>query len=401
MGQRKERTKRSEMLNKVRAAAVRRGGKCLEKTYRPRPAQFRFRCSEGHAFQMMAGNVLYYDQWCPQCSRQPTQEYVDRLEAVLQERGGRMVRSSLGKLSEPHRFVCDKGHWFSQLPTRVVNAGTWCPKCSYIEKGERMRLGLEAANAYAESRGGRCLATEYKTLDDTATWECKEGHVWEVRFKSVMDGKWCPDCWTIRRRMPRKRSQMRQRKLTIEYCQELARGKGGQCLMKEYFNYHDTSMAWRCEKGHEWFASLASMELRDDFCAECAKVQRKKEWLEKMRAFAAEHGGQCLSREWVGNKHKLRWRCAKGHEFSRCWDTIRTPPFCADCLREETYQQEGEERLCAIAERHGGFWIESEYKGIREKYEFECAKGHRFEATPATADRSWGKYCACGISGDV
>ena len=383
------------MLERVRAAARGHGGSCLEKAYRPRPHKMRFRCAEGHRFDKLAGAVLYAKQWCPLCQRAPSKDFLNRLDRTVKNFGGRMTTRKVGKLTDPHTFVCARGHRFHQQPTRIVHKGWWCPVCSYEEKGERLRKTLLAAQERAKAQGGRCLSTEGGTGEDMGTWQCNEGHVWNARLKDIAQGRWCPECWAARRRRPRKTSQARKRKLTIEYCQEFAEENGGECLMREYYNYHDTSMAWRCENGHEWFSSLAAMEHRDNYCLECADEERRNTWLEEMRAFAKENGGECLSTEWLGNKEKLSWRCENGHEFERCWDIIRDPPFCADCEADERYQEEGEDRLCAIAERHGGYWIESRYKGVRARYEFECAQGHHFEATPATADRSWKKHCGC------
>jgi hypothetical protein len=383
------------MLEKLQRVAKERGGKCLSTTYKKGPEKMQFECGEGHQWESLASLVLFSGNWCPTCHKLPSGEFLKKFEKALRDHEGAMVNKSLGKLNEAHWFRCKKGHTFEQLPTKLLSAGHWCPTCSYEERAEMQRLGIEAARKAAEEMGGECLAKEFKNAKQKAWWRCEEGHEWEAKFTSIIHGgTWCPECWDIRRRGPREEPMSEARPLGIEDCQALAARHNGLCLTGYYVN-HMHEMAWRCERKHEWMASLHKMEQRENFCVECYEIDRKQAWLQKAHEFAGEYGGRCLSTEWVSAQKKLKWKCEKGHEFETCWNNAIVGPFCGQCAKEEAFQKSGAGRLKEIADEFGGRWIPSAYKGMRERYEFECANGCRFRVTPASAKRSWHRHCQC------
>lgn len=391
----------ADMLNKLRHVAQERGGKCLSERYLKRPEKMKFQCRHGHRWDALGSLVLYGNSWCPTCADLPSEDFIKRFEDRLDSLDGRMVRSQLGRLSNPHQFICAKGHRFMQKPTKILSAGHWCPTCSYEDRAEMQRLGIEAAITKAAEKGGECLEEEYLNANQKAWWRCEEGHEWQAAFKSVIyGGTWCPECWDIRRRQPREEPPAAPRKLGIEDCHALADRHGGLCLTGYYINYmHE--MVWRCSRKHEWLASLHAMEARESFCVECADIDRRQEWLQKAHEFAGSHGGRCLSKEWISAQMKLKWKCSNGHRFETCWNNVIVPPFCGQCAKEASYQARGVERLQAIAEKHGGRWIEATYTGARDRYEFECQNGCRFKATPKSADNSWARYCQCKATSEA
>jgi hypothetical protein len=389
-----------EMLKKIRSVAHERGGQCLSERYAKRPKKMIFECAEGHRWKALGSHILYAGNWCPTCAEQPSNEFLDRFERRLEELGGTMVRKRLGRLSEPHLFVCAKGHRFTQTPSKFLSAGHWCPTCSYEERGEMHRLGIDAARRYAKEMGGECLESAYVNGNQKAWWRCAEGHEWQAVFKSVIyNGTWCPECWNEMKRAGLNRDGkfvMRHlpRKLGLEFCQEYAEERGGRCISIEYEGY-TAYLEWVCDNGHEWEASLHNMEQRENFCLECAEIERKAEWLHTAKEFARENGGLCLSTEWRSAQSKLKWRCANGHEFKTSWNNAIVPPFCGQCAKEAAYQEDGAKRLHALAKKNGGRWIECRYTGLRSRYTFECRNGCRFTTTPQTAERSWLRYCQC------
>jgi len=184
------------------------------------------------------------------------------------------------------------------------------------------------------------------------------------------------------------------RELGLEYCQEYAAEYGGKCISIEYENYNSL-LEWQCKRGHEFESTLNAIEHRESFCLECAELERREEWLKKAHEVAKENGGRCLSTEWLSAQGKLRWRCANGHEFERCWNQIIIPPFCSQCDSEARYQRQGEELLNGIAATHKGLWLKEQYKGVRARYRWICSEGVEFEATPTVARNTWHKNCTC------
>lgn len=50
-------------------------------------------------------------------------------------------------------------------------------------------------------------------------------------------------------------------------------------------------------------------------------------------ALAEEHGGKCLSTEYVDNKTPLSWRCAEGHEWQSAPQNVRPGKWCPECSK--------------------------------------------------------------------
>jgi hypothetical protein len=87
-------------------------------------------------------------------------------------------------------------------------------------------------------------------------------------------------------------------------------------------------LLWRCRQGHQWFAVPRNTK-RWNWCPVCAGNRRLN--LKDYRAFAAKHGGKCLSRRYKNNDTKFRWRCAKGHKWSATGSSAMRGSWCARC----------------------------------------------------------------------
>lgn len=127
----------------------------------------------------------------------------------------------------------------------------------------------------------------------------------------------CPLCF-------RQRSRLLS---TISDMQSLAEQKGGKCLAAKFLGTK-SKLLWQCQKGHRWQAQPGSIRA-GTWCPVRAGIQRLT--IEDMRKTAKEHGGQCLSNKYVNGRTKLRWRCAKGHEWEAVPDSLRQGTWCPTC----------------------------------------------------------------------
>ena len=91
--------------------------------------------------------------------------------------------------------------------------------------------------------------------------------------------------------------------------QKLAESKGGKCLSKEYKG-NKIKLKWQCKEGHVWEAKPNSV-VYGYWCPHCAGVAKLT--IEEMQELARNKGGKCLSKEYKGNKIKLKWQCKEGH----------------------------------------------------------------------------------------
>lgn len=94
--------------------------------------------------------------------------------------------------------------------------------------------------------------------------------------------------------------------------------------------------------------------------------------------FAAKHGGRCLSTEYLGYRHKHLWECARGHQWTALKGSVAQGKWCPECWHPGP--EVALERLQALAAKRGGRCLSAEYLGVKHKYLWECAKGHRWEA---------------------
>jgi hypothetical protein len=113
--------------------------------------------------------------------------------------------------------------------------------------------------------------------------------------------------------------------------QALAKQRGGQCLSRQYLG-GKTKLNWKCQKGHCWEAVPSSVRM-GTWCPVCAGTMRLT--IEDMRKTASERGGECLSDEYVNGRTKLHWRCAEGHKWWAVPDSIRQGVWCPICGRKK------------------------------------------------------------------
>ena len=128
----------------------------------------------------------------------------------------------------------------------------------------RKKLTLDDCKKVAEEHGGECLSTEYSNIRTNMKWKCKYGHIWEVSFRNILyRDTWCPHC-------------ANNNKYSLDYCKNIARERGGECLSTEYINSL-TNMRWRCKEGHEWDVPLANIKNRKSWCPKCFinKIRKK------------------------------------------------------------------------------------------------------------------------------
>lgn len=236
------------------------------------------------------------------------------LQVIAKERGGKCLSSTYVNKNNKMNWECDLGHVWQATPHHI-KFGSWCPECSGNQK-----LGIQKMHQLAADKNGKCLSTEYTNVDTALLWECKSKHKFIEKPRAIIyHGTWCPDC-------------SRRTKWNLEKVKLLAEKKGGKCLSNHYINYDSTKYVWNCRYGHEWEATLASVKLH--WCPECANNKKKR--IEDMQALAKVYNGICLSIEVKNNKDLLKWRCNKGHEFTkRPNDIVSKQSWCGKCNKIE------------------------------------------------------------------
>jgi hypothetical protein len=153
--------------------------------------------------------------------------------------------------------------------------------------------------ALAERRGGECLSHKYVNSETKLHWRCAAGHEWEGAPGLVKGGTWCPHCAHVAR-------------LSLNAMASIAASRGGRRLSTDYINVA-THLSWRCEAGHQWTATPASIR-SGKWCPRCVRNQHLE--LEEMQRCSGSR------------------KSAEGNASPRCMSTIAN--HCCGNLGDDT-----------------------------------------------------------------
>jgi len=291
---------------------------------------------------------------------------IEEMQALAKNRGGKCLSKKYVNQDTHLEWECAEGHRWKAKSAHVKNAGSWCPECAGIKK-----LTIEEMRKMAKSRGGKCLSKKYINHTTKLDWKCAKGHKWKTSPCNVTAGKWCPKC-------------SGSQKLTIEEMQKIAKSRGGKCLSKKYVN-QKIKLEWECSEGHRWLAGSSRVK-SGRWCHECGRKKpglKKRLGIEAMKELARTRGGKCLSSEYTNSGYKLKWECSEGHQWMATPLNIKNNnrwcPHCANLNQKLTIQE-----MHAIAKSRGGKCLSKKYVDSSTELKWECAKGHRWLATPGT-----------------
>ncbi len=126
-------------LREIQDIAKERGGKRLSTEYKNNRTKLRFRCKNGHEFEMTQLNVKF-DHWCPTCAG-VKKLTLEEFQEIARKRGGECLSTEYKNNYTKLKFQCKNGHEFEAVPDKVKNQEQWCPICSE-RASERICRGL-------------------------------------------------------------------------------------------------------------------------------------------------------------------------------------------------------------------------------------------------------------------
>ena len=298
------------------------------------------------------------------------------MQKIAKDRGGECISKEYLYSDRKLEWKCEKGHRWKATKDSVRGLGSWCPECAL----ENKRLSIDIAHQLAKKNGGICLSKSYKNVKEKLKWECAEGHRWLGRLDHIKDGGgWCQKCFFARRRSG-----------SYKKVQLIAKKRGGKCLSKEKdYSSSDEKLRFQCKDGHKWFGGVSKI-ISGIWCPKCAGRDKT---IEDMHSLAKKHGGKCLSKKYINSYTKLKFQCAKGHNWMGIPTKISAGVWCPKCARKS--RTDTIENMQAIAKKRGGKCISKKYEYVKKHLEWECAEGHRWKAVPMTVKNgSWCRICA-------
>jgi hypothetical protein len=262
---------------------------------------------------------------------------IQAMQQLADHRGGKCLSDTYLGADSKLTWQCANGHQWMATPYNV-RRGTWCRVCGY-QRNWRKPQSLEEMRRIAHSHGGNCLSTSYQNTESKLQWECSQGHTWSATPAAIKRSHWCPKC-------------AGNKEHEIEDAQQLALGRGGDCLSKQYDSTHK-QLKWRCVEGHTWMASYRSIA-RGSWCPECSAglgericrayfeqmfvrgfPKARPDWLFNADGYQMELDGYCedlaLAFEHQGRQHQTTshfFRFSQGDFLKRRSDDLRKKTLC-------------------------------------------------------------------------
>jgi len=376
----------------------------------------------------------------------PKKLTIKEMHEIANKHGGKCLSQEYVNSQIKLKWQCSKGHIWEAKPYSII-ADHWCPYCA-----NRKKLTIQQMEKIARDRGGKCLSSEYIGNHKNLTWQCSEGHVWNATPHSVKQGTWCPYCSNrtkLGERITRAYFELifnekfpKKRPNWLKNEQGLKLELDGFCLkLKLAFEYQGIQHF----EEHKWFHQKRDFEqqkkldaLKKKLCSknkvvlisipynveykniqkyivkECKKknidVPEKINFvgykslgvyslnlLNEMKKIAKEHGGKCLSSEYIDSETKLEWQCKEGHVWKAISKSVKRGKWCPICARINTANKlRGNiNKMKKLAERKGGKCLSKKYIDNSTKLKWQCSKGHIWYTTPNRIQQ--GTWCPiCG-----
>lgn len=255
-----------------RKIAAEKGGECLSSELKSSRLKLKFRCENGHFFEITGYEIIHKKSWCKICTRgfpngkSKKYEYEDILKYARKKRGTVITPKSKYKNSNQRiRLQCSEGHMWTTSVGQILRNSTWCRVCSNIEIARQRSYSLEYIKEVALERGGKCLSIEYRGCFHKLEFECSEKHRWKASPAHILRGTWCPRCAQIL--IGKKNS------LSLEELQNYAKSKGGKLISNKYKGVFEI-YKWECSNGHTWEAPANSIR-QGNWCWQCSSKAKE------------------------------------------------------------------------------------------------------------------------------
>jgi hypothetical protein len=307
----------------------------------------------------------------------------EQLRIAAEQAGFTMLPTEWRGWNQRYAFLCAHGHHVMRFASGVIRYSLACLTCAD-------EIRLQRLQQIAQKKGGRCLEQTYLGSGIPHRFACAHGHEWSTRPSKLRAGSWCHQCAHV------EHSQRMRRQDGLPLLQNIAKEKGGQCLSDAYKGMNERHL-FRCAQGHQWEVEGAEIA-RGAWCRRCSNEGKRlnyrlKDGLERLQQAALAKGGVCLATAYIGSKARYRFRCKEGHEWETTGNRLWRGAWCVECTRANA--RLGIELMRKLAHEKGGTCLSEHYQNSSTKLQWECHRGHRWHAIPASIIK--GHWCAqCG-----
>lgn len=184
-------------------------------------------------------------------------KYLEELSLIAISKGGRLLSTEYINSHTKYKFIDEEGNEFEAIGYSVKQ-GRWSPYTAQKRKAISLtKYTIDDLKAFAETKGGKCLSTEYIKDRTKYLWEDSSGRQFTMTWASVLNDKyWSPH------EKAEKLAKLRT-KYSIEQLKEFAISKGGQCLSDTYTKLTD-NYEWIDRNGVRFTRTWAGVQRVDD-----------------------------------------------------------------------------------------------------------------------------------------
>ncbi len=238
-------------------------------------------------------------------------------------------------------WKCEKEHEWQAIIKNRSN-GNACPYCygRYAIKGENdlLTLNPDLAKEWNHEKNA-----ELKPEDFTANsgvkvwWECDKGHEWQAIIASRNKGGGCPYC--DNKKVLKGYNDLGT--INPDLAKEWNQEKNGNLRPENVTAGSNKKVWWKCEKGHEWQATIASRNngIGCPYCLGRNTIKGVNDLLalnpELSKEWNYEKNGNLKPEDFTLSSHqKVWWKCSKGHEWQAIIKNRNKSNGCPICNSE-------------------------------------------------------------------
>lgn len=350
-------------LNDVSKIALSRQGKCLSKSYKNNSSKLEFICKEGHYFLKSYAKLKH--QWCPVCSKHK-KKTIEDMKEFAKSKGWRCLSNKYLNNRTDLKWKCEDGHeWFA--PFTRLQKGSVCPLCAFGKSERICRAYFEKLfnKKFPKSKPSWLINNQGNKME-------LDGYCDKLKIAFEYHGQqhYTPV------KIFNKRRNLKQQKEDDKLKRKLCAKKGILLIEIPYsVNYKNMGkfIIKKCSKAG------IKVSLPKDFDYTTFKIYSRNE-LKRMKDIAKSHKGKCLSKSYITSGVKLKFRCKEGHEWEAVPDNIIQGHWCPGCNKPEKLNLNS---FIKIAKLHGGECLSKYYINNQTKLKFKCKNKHIWRAVPA------------------
>ena len=246
----------------------------------------------------------------------------------------------------------------------------------------RKKLTVEFIRSEFEKEGYDLLTSEYVDNRQKLNYVCPNDHKYNISWSSWRQGRRCYYCGISK--------VASERRENIEFIRAEFEREGYKLLTDRYEN-SSQKLEYICPRSHKHSISWSAWKNGGQRCSPCYGNVRLT--IEYVGEQFEKEGYELLSRKYVNNKQKLKYRCSKGHEHSICFNNWQNGYRCYYCFGNvsPTIEFIKEEVMKENYEMASVFYVNN-----RQLLEYICSNGHKYKATWDSwrqGRRCWKCYC--------